>query len=194
MIKVLSLALPTLENNTADADRLKGALINQLKVHSLDIEFPLLKMLPEILRKDAYRIRCLLINDYQRWRVIHIVGANDTGPFAGLSLILSDFGPALETENWLRNLGFIAILSILGSGVALSLYNMLILRTSPIFAVSVTYLAPIVSTLWGLVDAESITSFMIISVICILFGVYLTIRDNSGTGKDVNDQGKKSKI
>jgi len=103
------------------------------------------------------------------------------GPLAGVSLLISDFGPALETENWLRNLGFISILSIFGSGIALGLFNILILRTSPVYAVSVTYLAPIVSTLWGFADGEHITLFMIISVICILAGVYLTIkRKNPG--------------
>lgn len=98
------------------------------------------------------------------------------GPFAGISLLLSDFGPALETEHWLRNLGFISILSVFGSGIAVVLFNILILRTSPVYAVSVTYLAPIVSTMWGFADGENITFFMIISVICILAGVYLTIK------------------
>lgn len=98
------------------------------------------------------------------------------GPFAGISLLASDFGPAMETENWLRNLGFIAILSVFGSGIAVALFNILILRTSPVYAVTVTYLAPVISTLWGHSDGEVITPFMIISVICILAGVYLTIR------------------
>jgi len=99
-----------------------------------------------------------------------------TGPFAGISLLVSDFGPAMETENWLTNLGFIAILSVFGSGIAVGLFNILIIRTSPVYAVSVTYLAPVVSLLWGFSDGELITPFMIISVICILAGVYLTIR------------------
>lgn len=98
------------------------------------------------------------------------------GPLAGISLLISDFGPALETENWLLNLGFISILSICGSAIAVGLLNILIIRTSPVYAVSVTYLIPIVSTLWGFADGENITFFMIISVFCILGGVYLTIK------------------
>lgn len=101
------------------------------------------------------------------------------GPIAGISLLISDFGPALETENWLLNLGFISILSIFGSGIAVGLLNILIIRTSPVHAVSVTYLVPLVSTLWGYADGENITVFMIISVICILTGVYLTIKRRS---------------
>jgi drug/metabolite transporter (DMT)-like permease len=98
------------------------------------------------------------------------------GPIAGINLIFSDFSAVIETENWLRNLGFIAILSVFGSGIAVALFTVLILRTSPVFAVSVTYLAPLVAAFWGIIDGENITSFMIISVICILSGVYLTSR------------------
>ncbi len=98
------------------------------------------------------------------------------GPIAGISLLFSDFGPAMETENWLHNLGFISILSVFGSGIAVGLFNILVIRTSPVYAVSVTYLAPIIATLWGFADGENITLFMIISVICILAGVYLTIK------------------
>lgn len=96
------------------------------------------------------------------------------GPVAGVNLLLSDFSPALETENFLRNLGLIAILSILSTGIAVGLFNVLILRTSPLFATSVTYLVPIVAGIWGIADGEIITPFMIISVIFILAGVYFT--------------------
>jgi drug/metabolite transporter (DMT)-like permease len=95
------------------------------------------------------------------------------GPISGINLLTSDFSEAVQTANWVRNLGYIAILSIFGSGMALAIFNILILRTNPVFASSVTYLIPIVATIWGLIDGESITSFMIISVICILAGVYL---------------------
>lgn len=103
------------------------------------------------------------------------------GPIAGINLLVSDFSEAVQTAHWLRNLGYIAILSIFGSGLALALFNILILRTNPVFASSVTYLIPIVAALWGIIDSEPITSFMIISVICILGGVYLaTLRSKKG--------------
>jgi drug/metabolite transporter (DMT)-like permease len=98
------------------------------------------------------------------------------GPIAGVNLLLSDFSAAVETEHWLRNLSYIGILSIFGSGLALAIFNILILRTTPVFASSVTYLIPIVASIWGLFDGEDIKSSMIISVICILLGVYLTNR------------------
>ncbi len=95
------------------------------------------------------------------------------GPIAGINLLISDFSDAVQTAHWLRNLGYIAILSVFGSGLALVLFNILILRTNPVFASSVTYLIPIIATLWGIIDSEVLTPSMIISVICILGGVYL---------------------
>ena len=105
------------------------------------------------------------------------------GPLAGVSLLLTDTEAAMQTQNWLLNLGFISILSVFGSGIAVALFNILIIRTSPVYATSVTYLAPVISTAWGFTDGENITLFMIISVICILAGVYLTIQRNNKAKK-----------
>jgi drug/metabolite transporter (DMT)-like permease len=98
------------------------------------------------------------------------------GPFAIVHLLLTDFSAAVETENWLRNLGFIAILAIMGSAVALALFYLLIRDTSPVFASIVTYFIPVIATLWGVNDNEHLTSTMLISVVFILFGVYIINR------------------
>lgn len=96
-----------------------------------------------------------------------------TGPVAGIFLIFSDFSHALQTENWIRNLGFIAILAVVGSAIALALFYLLIRDTSPVFASIVTYFIPVVATLWGLGDNEHLTSSMLISVAFILAGVFI---------------------
>jgi drug/metabolite transporter (DMT)-like permease len=97
-------------------------------------------------------------------------------PFA-LSLLLStDYHAAIETENWLRNLGYVAILSIFGSAVALAMFYLLIRETSPVFASMVTYFIPVVATLWGLADNEKLTSPMLFSLFLIFGGVYLINR------------------
>ena len=98
------------------------------------------------------------------------------GPFALCLLLLTDLQAPVETENWLRNLGFIAVLSVAGSTIALILFYRLILDTSPVFASMVTYFIPIVATIWGLSDNERLTSSMLISVLLILAGVYLINR------------------
>ena len=97
-------------------------------------------------------------------------------PVAVCYLAFSDFSSAMETENWIRNLGYIAVLSIIGSATALALFYLLIRDTSPVFASIVTYFIPIVATLWGLADNEKLTSSMLISIIFIFAGVYIINR------------------
>jgi drug/metabolite transporter (DMT)-like permease len=97
-------------------------------------------------------------------------------PFALMFLLFTDFHAAMETENWLRNFGFIAILSIFGSAFSLVIFYFLIRDTSPVFASMTTYFIPIVATLWGLSDNEKLTSSMLFSVVVIFCGVYLINR------------------
>lgn len=97
-------------------------------------------------------------------------------PIPLIYLPFSDFSAALETENWARNLGFIAILSIVSSATALALYYMLIKDTSPVFASLTTYFIPIVATMWGIADNEKFTVSMIYSTIFIFAGVYIISR------------------
>jgi drug/metabolite transporter (DMT)-like permease len=94
-------------------------------------------------------------------------------PFAITVLLFTDLQAALETAHWLRNLGFIAVLSIFGSALALALFYFLIRETSPVFASMVTYFVIIVATLWGVADGERLTSSMLVSVLLILIGIYL---------------------
>ncbi len=93
-------------------------------------------------------------------------------PVAIIYLTFSDFSAAAQTENMLRNLGCIFLLAIFGSAIGLALFYILIRDTSPIFAATVTYLIPIVATMWGISDNERITLSMIISAFFILGGVF----------------------
>jgi drug/metabolite transporter (DMT)-like permease len=92
-------------------------------------------------------------------------------PLALIYLPFSHMGTALHTANALRNLGFITILSIVGSALAQGLYYMLIRDTSPVFATIVTYFIPVVATMWGILDGEALSASMF-SVVFILAGVY----------------------
>lgn len=97
-------------------------------------------------------------------------------PLAIFFLMFSDFSKAITSVHLMRNLGFIFLLSVMGSAFALAVFYFLILDTSPVFGSSVTYFIPIISTLWGLNDNEHISSSMLISVAFILAGVYLINR------------------
>lgn len=99
-----------------------------------------------------------------------------SSPPAIIYLLFSDFSAPVQTENWIRNLCFIGILAILGTATALAIFYVLIRDTSPIFGSMVTYLIPIVATLWGIADNEHFTSAMMISVIFIFAGVFIINR------------------
>lgn len=96
-----------------------------------------------------------------------------TGPLAGIYLLITDLSPATETPGYLVNLGYIALLALFSSVIAVLVFNHLIKYTTPLFAASVTYVIPLFAILWGIADGEQvgITQFLWIGVI--LLGVYL---------------------
>ena len=71
---------------------------------------------------------------------------------------------------------YVAILGILGTAIALIIFNKLVQITSPVFASSVTYLIPIVAVIWGIIDNENLYLWHYIGMGLILFGVYITNR------------------
>lgn len=98
------------------------------------------------------------------------------GPFAGTLLLFSGLEQAFASPGWQLSFASIIVLSVAGTFVANSLYSWLIIRKSPMYAVSVTYLSPVVSTGWGILLSETISPVMIISISVILTGVYLITR------------------
>ncbi len=97
-------------------------------------------------------------------------------PLAVILLLSTDLQAAMETEHLLRNFGYITILSVFGSALALAIFYLLVRDTSPVFASIVTYFIPIVATFWGLIDGEHLTYMIPLSMILIFCGVYLINR------------------
>lgn len=95
------------------------------------------------------------------------------GPFAGIYLLLSDFSSAISTPDFLLNLGFIAILAVVGTVLALAIFNSLIQHTSALFGSSVTYVIPVFAIMWGIFDGEKITLLHFFWISLIFIGVYL---------------------
>jgi len=58
--------------------------------------------------------------------------------------------------------------------LSLILWNILIQRTNAVFATSVTYIMPIFSIMWGVVDGERFFPIYSLMVVLILIGVFLT--------------------
>lgn len=77
-------------------------------------------------------------------------------------------------EHALEGLGFIGILSIVGTVIALLIFNRIIQLTSAVFASSVTYFIPIVALIMGVVfNHEEFLKIQLVGMGVILIGVYL---------------------
>lgn len=88
LIQTISLTPPSLQDNTADADRILNALKARLNTDALDIDFDLLKKLPHILRKSNYNVRCILLKDRCQRVLVEVTDASDTRVIAGLAIDL----------------------------------------------------------------------------------------------------------
>ncbi len=89
-----------------------------------------------------------------------------------ISLYLSQFFSEFHftKENFI-GLGFVATLSIIGTGLAMILQYRLMSVSNPLFASTVTLLMPIVAVMWGVLDGESFTFLQIIGALIILAGL-----------------------
>jgi len=84
-----------------------------------------------------------------------------------------------DSEN-LYGVLYVAILGIIGTGLAMLLFNHLIKKTSAVFAASVTYLMPVVAILWGMLDGEVLGIAQLLWIMLILAGVLMV---NTRTSK-----------
>lgn len=95
------------------------------------------------------------------------------GPVSAVYIFNTDFLALSVTEKGVEALLYIALLAVVGTSLAVVIFNQLISRSSAIFASSVTYLIPIVAIFWGVFDGEKVTIIHLLSVVIILSGVYL---------------------
>lgn len=89
-------------------------------------------------------------------------------------LAATDFTQRLTTlpGAW-ESFAFVAFMGIVGTSVAITLFNHLINLTSPLFATSTTYVVPVVALLWGLMDGEELGLHHAFGLLTILLGVFL---------------------
>lgn len=97
------------------------------------------------------------------------------GPLTAVYLF--GFTPFIQTmsksPDALSGLGYISILAIVGTGIALMLFNRIIQMTSAVFASSVTYFIPVIALLWGIADGESFKPGFVFFVALVIVGVLL---------------------
>ncbi|MCX2718273.1 DMT family transporter [Lentiprolixibacter aurantiacus] len=94
------------------------------------------------------------------------------------AIVVLLFSGALSEEvmaspRFYSSIGYLVILSIMGTCVAKVMFNRLIQISTPVFSVSVTYLIPVVGIFWGVMDGERFSLVQLLAAVVILVGVYL---------------------
>lgn len=77
------------------------------------------------------------------------------------------------------SLVYVGILGVVGTGVAMVIFNKLAQITDPVFTTSVTYTIPVVALGWGVLDGEVFSFWQLISAIVILAGVFIVNRSKN---------------
>ena len=144
--------------------------------HATSQSFTIYMMLP-VVASASYGLNVNLIKVYlQNINPIAVTALSFAliGPFAGIYvLFFSDFITHIQEPQGLASFGYIAILAIIGTAVAVLIFNMLIKETTALFASSVTYLIPIIAIVWGLFDGEEFNLIQLLFVGVILGGISL---------------------
>ena len=109
--------------------------------------------------------------------VITAVSLLLAGPPAIIYLFgLSDFTEKVAVSTAWWPLTAIVLLGVVGTALALIVFNKLVQIRTAVFASSVTYLVPMVAIIWGVMDGESLSYLHFLGMGAILGGVYLANR------------------
>lgn len=101
------------------------------------------------------------------------IGLLLASPLPLVHLVASGFwSRAFSSKGHLEALGYLSILAIIGTALAVVVFNYLIKHSSAVFSSSVTYLIPVVAMLWGLLDDELISLQQVLAVV----GIFTAIR------------------
>ena len=142
--------------------------------HAVSQSFTIYMLLP-IIASASYGINVNIIKTYlQNIDPVAVTALSFAfvGPFAGIYLLgFSDFSTHIQEPNGLASFGYITILAVFGTAMAVLIFNMLIKHTTALFASSVTYLIPIIAIVWGMVDGEEFNLIQLLFVGVILGGI-----------------------
>ena len=89
-IKIISpeISPPSLQDNTADVDRLIKGIKKALQTERINVDFSLAKNLPQTLRKCDYNVDAAVFEDQNGWRLIDIFSAHKENRIHGMAVDL----------------------------------------------------------------------------------------------------------
>lgn len=83
----------------------------------------------------------------------------------------------------LKGVGYAALLSVFGTGLAMMLNYRLLSISTPLFASTVTLLMPVVALFWGVLYGENLNSQQLIGGVIIIAGLIFLRAENKKTAK-----------
>lgn len=78
----------------------------------------------------------------------------------------------VNIDGALPALGYLTLLGVMGTAIALIIFNVMVKTATPVFAASVTYIIPIVAIFWGVLDGEVLLLGHYIGIIAVILGVW----------------------
>jgi drug/metabolite transporter (DMT)-like permease len=79
----------------------------------------------------------------------------------------------LHVEGAMTAAAYVMLLGVMGTALALILFNVMVKVATPVFASSVTYLIPIVAIFWGLLDGEVLLAGHYLGIAAVIIGVWI---------------------
>ncbi|WPR74376.1 DMT family transporter [Algoriphagus sp. NG3] len=79
----------------------------------------------------------------------------------------------VNLDGALPALGYLTLLGVLGTAIALIIFNVMVKTATPVFAASVTYIIPIVAIFWGVLDGEVLLLGHYIGIVAVIIGVWV---------------------
>ena len=83
-VRTVTVREGSLENNTADAERLRQALVDGTGEGRVGIDLALLRRIPELLRRNGGRVRCVLFGE----RLVEVLDPDGQTPACGVAVDL----------------------------------------------------------------------------------------------------------
>lgn len=97
-------------------------------------------------------------------------------PAIGIALFTTAFQSVVYEPDGKVALIYLSFLGLIGTALAVFLFNKLVAVATPLFSSGVTYLIPIVAVFIGVMDGEKFNPENILWILCILMGVYFLNR------------------
>lgn len=91
----------------------------------------------------------------------------------GIAFFTNAFNAVVDHPDGLISLGYLSVLAVIGTAIAVILFTKLIAISNHIFASAIAYMLPVVAIFIGVLDGEEFPANNFIWVALILFGVLL---------------------